>query len=376
MLKDVKYWCPEVYRNLFIERVNDDKVRIAPCCQAVPSVENADTFDFVTSKYLTSIRNQFDQGVQSAACQRCWTDENINKKSRRQSAIEFFNIDNNDTAVILQGIDYNATWACNLTCIMCGPGLSSAWAKELKITPAQLKHFGKTFTKSNQILNQQDLSNIRKIHFNGGEPLINDDHTNLLSRLDQLGLLQDVVISYNTNGTIMPNKKTVELWAKAQLVKLFYSIDATLAGFEYIRYPALWRNVENNILSMKCDLPSNVMFGINAAVGCYNVFEIKDVVDWFNVHLLTNREGDKSNFCWQFVHQFDFKFLDESVIQVVCDHLSNVPELSGIVQYLLDHNSSPGCNIWIEKLNRLDQRRGTSWAASLKISNYIKGLNC
>ena len=33
-MKQSDTWCPEIYRNIYIDRVNHDKVRIAPCCQA------------------------------------------------------------------------------------------------------------------------------------------------------------------------------------------------------------------------------------------------------------------------------------------------------------------------------------------------------
>jgi molybdenum cofactor biosynthesis enzyme MoaA len=48
---------------------------------------------------------------------------------------------------------------------------------------------------------------VKKIHFNGGEPLLNDDQLGLLLKLEKQDVLKNVFISYNTNGTVMPSKK-------------------------------------------------------------------------------------------------------------------------------------------------------------------------
>jgi organic radical activating enzyme len=110
---------------------------------------------------------------------------------------------------------------------------------------------------------QEYKHDIKKIHFNGGEPMLNKDQVSLLDRLD----LSNVFISYNTNGTVYPDQKIIDLWKQAKLVKLFFSIDATEQAFEYIRYPAKWAEVADNMIRMRDELPSNVMFGINATVG-------------------------------------------------------------------------------------------------------------
>ena len=60
MPNDYSNWCPEIYRSVFVDRVNDDKIRVAPCCQANSQVELVETFDFNASPHLTKLRQQFD----------------------------------------------------------------------------------------------------------------------------------------------------------------------------------------------------------------------------------------------------------------------------------------------------------------------------
>ena len=226
------------------------------------------------------------------------------------------------------------------------------------------------------LLDAVDMQHIKKIHFNGGEPLLNNEHTDLLLRLEQQGVLKDVFISYNTNGTQMPNEKTIELWSKARLVKLFFSIDAIGPAFEYIRWPANWNQTSKNMLDMKQSLSSNVMFGFNSAVGSYNLFEMIDVWNWFDQNISTNREGDESDFCWQFVTNFDIKHLPLRIKIEAIDQLSKISALQGVSNYIestLAHAEDP---VWMQQLSQLDLTRNTNWKNSLYIAKYIKEIIC
>jgi uncharacterized Fe-S cluster-containing radical SAM superfamily protein len=365
----ISNWCPEIYRGVFIDRVNDDKIRVAPCCLAATKIESVDTFDFNTSPYLTKLRQQVDRNEQPVECDRCWQVENTGHKSRRMSAIEFYDVAPN-SEVLLEGIDHSATWACNLACIMCGPQSSSTWATELDYTKNELINLGRRFQKSNNFLDKLDFSNIKKIHFNGGEPMLNNDQTHLLEHLEQQGVLKNTFISYNTNGTVMPNDKIINLWKKARLVKLFFSIDGTDSAFEYIRYPGKWAEVSNNLLEMKKQLPRNVMFGFNVTVGCYNLFEIVNVYRWFEQHLKYNREGDNSDFNWQFANNFDIKNLNQLAKISAIECLSPILQLEGIVKYIKSTLNYVKNNEWITELDTIDQRRNTNWRKNLQIGKY------
>lgn len=364
-----QYWCPEIYRNVFVDRFNDDTIRVAPCCQAQSKLEQVDTFSFETSPYLNKLRQQFNDNQRPQACDRCWTAEDNGHKSRRQSAIEFFNL-SPSTDVVLQGIDHSATWACNLACVMCGPHNSSTWASELNFSKTQLFDLGRQFQKSNNFLDRFDLSNISKVHFNGGEPLLNNDQTDLLNQLDKNQVLKNTVVSYNTNGTIMPNEKIVNLWKKARLVKLFFSIDATEKAFEYVRWPGNWQQTSDNLLRMKDQLPSNVMFGFNVTVGSYNLLEIINVWNWFNDNLKTNREGDPSDFCWQLADNFKTADLKLEVKQHAIGQLLGVEQLKGLVQHIRSTLNNQSNDLWITKLNNIDRRRSTDWKKNLSVSKF------
>ena len=369
-------WCPEIYRSVYIDRHNDDYVKVAPCCQATPQLEPTHTFDFHTSPYLGQLRNEFNQGLQPKACDMCWIVERHGHKSRRHSAIEFYKDTVTDNTIQLQCIDHSATWACNLACIMCGSISSSFWASQDNLDKNDLIKLGRMFQKSNDILKNIDLTHVKKIHFNGGEPMLNNDQTDLLLRLEEQNVLQNVFISYNTNGTTMPSKKIIDLWSKAKLVKIFFSIDAVESAFEYIRWPAAWAQVEKNITEMKQNLPSNVMFGLNCAVGAYNLLEIDKVYSWYTKTIKTNREGDESDFCWQLVKSFPVSVLSKTIKSLAIQRLGAINEFSGLVNLLESTIDCPEDKTWLTKLDTLDIKRNTDWKRSLEICNFIEVENC
>lgn len=365
MPSESKNWCPEIYRGVFIDKWNNDKIRVAPCCQAQTRLAKIENFNFYTDPYLTQLRQEFDSGLKPSACNWCWQDEAHGKKSKRLSSIEFYNL-NPSNEVVLEAIDHSSTWACNLSCVMCGPQNSSSWATELNLNKQQLEFMGRSMQKKNTSLDMLDFKNVKKIHFNGGEPLLNYDQSLLLNRID----LSDVTISYNTNGTIYPDQKIIDTWASAKLVKLFFSIDAIDCAYEYIRWPAKWEQVSDNLLRMREKLPSNVMFGFNTTIGCYNALEIADLWYWFKKNISVNREGDTSDFCYQYASRYDIKFLKLPAKQDIVDRLSDIPELSGIVSYTKTQLSQDENPRWIYDLDQIDARRNTSWHQSLKIGKF------
>ena len=360
-------WCPEIFRSIYVDRFNDDQIRFAPCCQAQPTIEPLATFDFATNQYLTSLREQIAQGKKPSECESCWKLEHVGQKSRRQSAIEFFSIKPN-TDVVLESIDHSATWACNSACVMCKPQHSSMWATELNYNADELYKAGRRFQKANNFLEYLDVTNIKKVHFNGGEPLLNNEQVDLLEKLKINNKLSSTFVSYNTNGTVYPSQKILDLWAETRLVKLFFSLDAIGPAFNYIRWPGDWDQVRDNILRLRDTAPSNVMFGINATVGAHNLLEIDKMYQWFEENLSTNREGDTSDFCWQLANNFPVSALPQQVKNTAIEQLSRFDALTPLTNHV---KYTPASSYpWVQTLDTIDRRRRTNWRSTLMIGKF------
>ena len=158
---------------------------------------------------------------------------------------------------------------CNAACITCGPQLSTLWSKELK--KVNIAHAPTESIKLKQIfelLNQLDLSQVGRIKFFGGEPLVNDIHLEILKKFPNPS---DIDVWYTTNASVYPKQKVLDIWSKFKLVYFEASIDGIGEQFNYIRWPLKWDKVQNNLLRLKEEAPSNVLFRINHTVNPLNV---------------------------------------------------------------------------------------------------------
>lgn len=355
-----------MFHNLYVEPVNRDSVRVAACCQADTHIVPVKSFGFQTDSKLSQLRSLADCGERSPVCNKCWSIEDLGGRSRRHTVIEHST--DRDSTARLTSLDINITWACNLACIMCGPQWSSTWATELGYENHGRKELGRQDQNKNSWIDLIDFADIQRVHFNGGEPLLNHAHKNVMLKMQAQDSLSEAFVSYNTNGTQVPDQQTLDLWAQARLVKIYFSIDAVGPAFDYIRYPASWTAVQHNILHFLSCVPSNVMFGLNVTVGCYNVLELRSLWEWFENHFFTNREGDLNDFCWQPSNGFDPDCLGVSARHAALQLIQDLPVFADLVKKLEKPTSRR--DIWIQHLDALDQRRGTNWRKTLRIATY------
>ena len=312
--------CPDAFNCLNLETKNG-KTYISSCC-IMPTWE-VETIDFINDENFVRIRNQWNKGNWPAECNICYKNEKIVNHSRRQASIEWFNNnklpDEQYTDVKLLKIDYYCGNTCNLRCAICGPYDSIAWQKELGIPKEKRK------IKKNSLT--VNTNNVQWIHFNGGEPLLINQHWKLLKSIEQKN---QVVLNYNTNATVLPKQELVDLWSQFKLVILDFSIDDIGQRFEYQRFPANWNTVVNNLFWLKENMPVNVMFEVNTALGILNYYNYPNLVNWFEENFSTNRVTDPVKLKTQ--------------------------ETIGILSYRNQDKKQI-----VEYLNILDQRRNTSW---------------
>jgi len=313
--------CLDVYKNLSIS-MKDGDVYVSPCCLHHPG-DKVQTIDFVNNKHLKDIREQVKQNQWPATCtERCLTQEKINNTSRRLGSNQWYKDHKiNDTNVDLIRIDYWVGDGCNLACAICGPDFSTSWKKELNLPIVEQK------SSVNKQWKNLDLSNLKFIHFNGGEPLLSKEHVNFLTEIPNPN---QVHIFYNTNGTVRPTKNLIDLWGTFKLVQLDFSIDDIGKRFEYQRYPANWEEVKENLQWFIDTMPVNCMFGVNTAVGLLNQDTIAELEHWLTENFKTNRVTDP------------------------------IEHKQQPVDGLLNSNNTDWEKI-VEYLDNLDQRRGTSW---------------
>ena len=363
MIGDSNY-CPAVWKTLSLDRYNEDKISVAPCCQAQSKLTDAADFDFASDPWLQEIRLSFLRGERPQSCRACWDAESSGKLSRRKTEQTHWGAEPN-YQIELKGLDYQATWACNSACIMCDPGKSSMWANELGFSNHQLRGLGRHFQKRNPYLDKVPLENLNMIHFNGGEPFLNSDALDFLKRVVDVVPTEELRLSYNTNGTIFPDPELIDLWAKMRSVRLMFSIDAVGDAFNYVRWPGRWDRVDANITKMLRTTPGTVVWSINATVGCYNIADLAALTEWFDERFAAC--DPPAHFFWQVAYNFHPGGLNEASKQAIRERYADHHVWKYILGYL-DHDNRD--DNWIKKLEMIDQRRGTDWTQALSISQY------
>lgn len=347
----MKNYCPDLFRNLFVYKLNESAVELGHCCISDRSAAT-DKISF-DNEFLEQGRNHFlTTGELPNSCRQCKDLESIGSTSKRTQS----QIKEKITTNQLDWLQYNCDNICNLKCIMCSSYSSSAWIEDeiklgfkpkIKIKP----------TKYNPVFFNFNVDSLQSIYFNGGEPLMTNDHLRVLSHLHQTIDTKNTNVLYNTNATFNISDDVLDIWKKFNKVTLIASIDAIEDQFEYIRYPANWSNVLQNLYSYR-DAGIDVSVGVN--IGVHNIMYFGDLYNWalnnnFQFNFQSDTIGDLSlrNFpkhLVQYAQDYLQKQIDSDPKTILLNTLDN----------LSDNNIT-----WVSWLNSLDRIRGNSWKHSL-----------
>lgn len=371
--------CPYYQQGLFIGSTPSGNTEIAMCCWQKKQTVDTVSFDH---EYLAQLRTQAQTKVPSECSKYCSIPGHV-ANEREKSQIEWPALISKDySSKSIRSLHLEQSLICNLKCISCNSSFSSAWASEYNqydptAPTITLKKFPEEKWKD------LDLINLQRLHFTGGEPLLNADNKKILQHLDNIGILSNVSISYNTNGTILPDQELIELWQKSKFVRLFISLDGVESTFEYTRYPAKWNQVETNIEYFRSLSSVCILIEISAIIGIHNIFNLPKLFKWWEDNCQTGSQGDPSQIFVRRIEPIsyggqvlDLKHLPESLRQPALDMLQLLTQYSGVYDLInyIKHTQMPS-NTWINYLESLDKNRGTTWKSMLD-NKLQKEINC
>jgi sulfatase maturation enzyme AslB (radical SAM superfamily) len=272
---------------------------ISTCCLSVPVVDSKTNEPYnirthtiseaFSSNEFELIRSNLRNGIKDSQCDFCWNLEDLGSRSIRTEIIEEYErrtIPVIDSALLHMNLDLSNQ--CNLKCRTCGPSDSSAWVEEHKNVYFVEKENIKT--KNNIISEDTFFDDLEKniiptlihLHFMGGEPFLIKQQWRLIDSIIQSGYNKNLMVSYHTNGTVWNNKISDSL-TKFKKVQIALSIDDIEERFEYLRYPAKWSEVYQNLLSIKewvTQDPEHREFIINCTVSIFNILTISDILEF------------------------------------------------------------------------------------------------
>jgi len=366
-------YCPDVWKSLFVERNSVDNVGIGFCCQNSTTDISTNLSEFLLAKEKKQI--DFQTKIEAEQCNNCWNSEKTGASSRRLATINWFenNYPTSDTQNELISLDWNSDNVCNLSCISCGPKYSSRWRQE--ILNYSFNHISNkkyiNNLQDNKFWKLLDLSKLKRLYFNGGEPLLGQDHIEILSHLKDINQLSEIELSYNTNGTVIPDDKIIDHWKKVKLLRICLSIDATDLSFEYIRWPAKWEQILTfiNFLNQQS---FNIIIDITCTVGIHNILEVDRLIEWQQNNLATNAQGDLVNINFQMIGDIShggsmlkLSNASQALAKVILPQLIKIKKYS--IWPAIKHSllTTVGSDQWVLYLNELDSHRKIKWQAHL-----------
>lgn len=321
--------CPMIHGGLHIVLQNNSpSMVIQQCCLRNDYYNTTIGQDVWNDLRLMPLRELNNKNIWSDGCWTCQGNESAGLTSFRTGMLEKFGQRKNLSGP--QRLDLKFDVSCNLACRTCGPHSSTYWQRHLKENNIPF-NTSLSISKANEmveILKSLDLSNLEMVVFCGGETLMGNAYWQVAEAIADMCAhsKEKITLSFQTNGTQPINEKYFAIIERFQLIKLNISLDGINERFNYLRWPADWNQVVDNINNLNAKLPINVMYLIEETISIFNLFYQIELEQWAKDNFSTNRLGDQINHT---KHRADGIFGLENLTQKYVDNLN--PTLHNLV---------------------------------------------
>lgn len=338
--------------------------------------------------YMKQLRVDMLAGVRrDDACCNCYEREDAGFTSAREGANRDFadqvqtlidqTLEDGYLPPSIKSWDIRYSNLCNLKCRSCGSTYSTMWGEEMK-----LKDY-KIFAIPPEIPDPlaDQYTNVEKIYFAGGEPLIMPEHFALLTKLIEIQRAKNVILIYNSNLTILnyAGSNLLELWSHFKHVSIGVSLDAVGPRAEYIRKGTRWSTLEKNLLQLVDyqKRQKNFDFFYSPTVSLFNVNHLPDMHKYLIEHglalphtlLLFNILLDPSYYNCRILptifRQETHKKIEDHVKWCVENNVNSgvIEKFKNIQEYMLTdiNDANEQLQKFIEKTNELDTIRNENF---------------
>ena len=318
------------------------------------------TFDeIINSSTAKQIRDNLKQGKKDINCRQCWSLEDAGLQSKRL-------LDNHHRAGEGLLLDLCMGTTCNIKCRTCGPESSAQWNKEYWdinksyneiSTYKDYKGFLRTFNDAfeDDSLVWKELENnkqdIRWIDMYGGEPMMMKKQWKFLEQLIKDDLAKNISLHYNTNGTIWDDEK-YNILKEFKHISIDFSIDGIKDRYEFMRHPAIWeeviQNMETikNIKDFKCQIAHTV--------STLNVWYINEIYMWFkgwDIYL-------------NMVHgppEYNISNIPEDIKKVITEKIGIKEKYQPVLDFMNSKITNFNFQSFIDKTKQHDDYRGENY---------------
>jgi MoaA/NifB/PqqE/SkfB family radical SAM enzyme len=314
----------------------DSKGWITTCCQydhqnEMPNLNDVTTLDgILDSKIVKRKRKELLAGKRIVNCKMCWKQEDIGMRSHRWWAWDF-----NQYVDVkrgkLQNLEIGLDYTCNMMCRMCKPSLSSKWNSATEVNKVMQTidsdHHDGHYTYGayqkdiKRVLENTDLSELKKLQLVGGEPFYSKNFDWLMQKIDNETDVSDLIMHVATNGSIIP-ENSLDILKRMGRLQIGFSLDAVGDLANCIRWGIDFATIDKNIdrwIKMRDEFP-NIVIGVHCTVNIMNMNKLNDLIDYCRnkgLKISTNvLQGPKHLIPYQIPtnerRKFDVKTFDKS----------------------------------------------------------------
>lgn len=253
-----------------------------------------------SSKQFKELREDFLENKKSKICNRCWGQEEHGNQSLRRRLLVSSKFGQGKLLPYIQTqyqlgprqINIMVGNKCNLRCRICAATSTVTYNVEGKLYEKEfgIKTWYTSKTKKPIELSSSQIdeiiaisTNLERIEFYGGEPLLDRPTLTLLQQLVDSGRSQSIVLFYNTNGTVKPSEEHYRLWNQFKSIEFNFSVDDIDKRFTYNRYPGVWEDFLQTVTDIQnhpWKIPAS-FFAI-ISIGAINVYYLDEVLDRIN----------------------------------------------------------------------------------------------
>ena len=291
-----------------------------PCCvgKSFKTLQlNKNTFSEVwRSKEINEIRRKMLSNELVDLCKTCYDEEKSGVASHRIRSNKYWekiisqkdvvqNIsETGDYRGPVLSLDLRIGNTCNLACTMCNPNESTLWNRQMTQIQENLLPFyfknpikGLSAYLSSQVLNsraslmkwhereelwedlKRHLPHVKEIVMGGGEPFLIPSQGRIVQECIEKGYAKNIELYYHTNGTLI-KREFFEKWKHFKKVMLFISLDGVGEKNRYIRYPADWKKLVENLEIVDKESPDNIESMILCTVQIKNMYYLPEFCEW------------------------------------------------------------------------------------------------
>jgi radical SAM protein with 4Fe4S-binding SPASM domain len=361
--------------------------RAYPCCLAkyenhVGSLKENTMEEIWRDKPMQELRNNMLNEIKSEVCTKCYEQEDNGFFSMRNSSNKNFGhhiktLDSDEFKIRYYDIRFSNL--CNLACRSCGDVFSSNWVKEakkmqwLKPDHPNVSYAGRYKTDAwEQLL--PHIPYLEEVYFAGGEPLMMQEHYDLLKELLRQGR-NDVKLVYNTNFTelVFKGDSVLPLWNEFECVSIGASLDASYERAELMRHGTVWSKVVKNREEMLKICPT-VDFYVSSTLSIMNSYHLPDFhKEWIELELVRPMDWNINILQSPEYYRIDVlpEVMKEEVVQKYNDHIEYLKPLDkfsraskgymAAVNYITNTDNTKHISELKNKLSFLDRYRNQNF---------------